>query len=218
MKRLCITVILSLFLINPTSMVGAVGTYKNLTLFAPSLLNSLRQGGYILYVRHGEATEGEDQPNFNFENCATQRNLSMSGRKQAVQFGKALRDLKIPLQVPVLASPFCRTRETAALAFGKSDVQTDPFWVNVNNLSASLPYAQQQATLVALTSVLEQIPAPGTNRVIVAHSFPDGVGLGKISPLTTVVVKPRGHGKGFEIVDRIPFDELLRLQEKTLPM
>ncbi|MCS4438767.1 hypothetical protein JTS92_10110 [Clostridium botulinum] len=31
-----------------------------------SLLDLLRNGGYILYVRHGEATVGEDQPNLIF--------------------------------------------------------------------------------------------------------------------------------------------------------
>ncbi|TVX97296.1 histidine phosphatase family protein [Paenibacillus cremeus] len=214
MKKLFLAGILSLLLINPITKVEAAGFFKSLTPAAPSapsLLNLLRQGGYILYARHGEATEGEDQPNLHFDDCSTQRNLSKAGKIQAAQFGKALRDLQIRVQTPVQASPYCRTRETAALAFSEGNVQTDPFWVKINNFT-SLPHAQQQAALDTLTSVLEQTPAPGTNRVIIAHSFPDGVGLGTISPLTTVVVKPRGLGKGFEVVDRITLDELLKLR------
>lgn len=72
-----------------------------------SLLNLLRSGGYILYARHGEATVGEDQPNLNFRDCATQRNLSGLGRIQAIYFGEYLRALQIPVSYPIIASqPF----------------------------------------------------------------------------------------------------------------
>jgi|GEM_PF-5498658 len=50
---------------------------------AGSLINELRQGGYILYVRHGEANVGEDQPGFSLMDCSIQRNLSVIGKEQA---------------------------------------------------------------------------------------------------------------------------------------
>ncbi len=80
-----------------------------------SLLDLLRRGGYILYVRHGEATVGEDQPNINFLYCFTQRNLSETGRRQAIYYGQIIRNLQIPINYPVLTSPLCRTIETAQL-------------------------------------------------------------------------------------------------------
>lgn len=178
----------------------------------PSLLNSLRQGGYILYVRHGEATVGEDIPGIDFNDCSTQRNLSEAGRRQAEQFGEALRNLQIPVQTPVLASPFCRAKETAELAFGEGNVQTDSFWVRVYNLGSVLPPAEQQVTINELTSVLETLPSPRANKVIIAHSFPQGVGLGEITNLGTVIVKPRGQGKGFEVVGGFTLEELLNLR------
>lgn len=55
-------------------------------------------------------------------------------------------------------------------------------------------------------------PPSGTNKVIVDHSFPQGVGLDEIPNLGTVVVKPRGHGNGYEIVDQISLAELLSLR------
>ncbi|CAM5352475.1 Histidine phosphatase family protein OS=Lysinibacillus sphaericus OX=1421 GN=LS41612_14975 PE=4 SV=1 [Lysinibacillus sphaericus] len=55
------------------------------------ILDLLRAGGLILYVRHGEATVGEDQPYVNFQNCYTQRNLSDYGRREAVYYGQMLR-------------------------------------------------------------------------------------------------------------------------------
>ncbi|TCZ78218.1 histidine phosphatase family protein [Paenibacillus albiflavus] len=173
----------------------------------PSILDPLRQGGYILYVRHGEANVGDDMPNLNFDDCRTQRNLSEEGRRQALLFGESLRNLRIPFQFPVQASPFCRTRESAALAFGESHVQVDPFWYRIYKLSNQTPPAEQANTLAALRTKLETIPPPGTNQVIFAHSFPEGLGLGEIPYLGTVVVKPKGQGNGYDIVGRIFLDE-----------
>ncbi|WP_369998243.1 histidine phosphatase family protein [Paenibacillus sp. RC84] len=168
-----------------------------------SLLDSLRQGGYILFVRHGEATIGEDH-----RDCSTQRNLSEAGRTQALLFGKTLRSLQIPVQSPVAASPFCRTRESAELAFGKEQVELDPFWVRIYKLSGPISATEKENTLATLTSVLEKMPLPGTNRVIFAHSFPKGIGLGEIPYMGTVVVKPQGKGNGYEIVGKFSLNEL----------
>lgn len=173
-----------------------------------SLLRSLQQGGYILYVRHGDATVGTDSPSLNFNDCSTQRNLSEAGRSQAVSYGNALRQLHIPVQMPVVASPFCRTKESAELAFGAGNVRTDPFWVRIYQLGGSVPTAQQEAVLKALSAQLEIPPSPGTNKVIIAHSFPPGVGLGEIQSLGTVVIKPKGQGNGYDIAGRFDLDEL----------
>lgn len=62
-----------------------------------SLLDSLRNGGYILYVRHAEVTIGNDQPNLNFQNCYTQRNLSEMGRREAIYYGHIIENLQIPI-------------------------------------------------------------------------------------------------------------------------
>jgi phosphohistidine phosphatase SixA len=87
-----------------------------------SLFNLLRNGGYVLYTKHGEATVGEDQPNLNFHYCITQRNFSEVGRRQAIYYGEVLRMLKIPVSYPILVSPFCRAIETGQLAFGEEKV------------------------------------------------------------------------------------------------
>ncbi|WP_310829560.1 histidine phosphatase family protein [Paenibacillus pedocola] len=206
-----ITGILCIILMFHTQPVEASGGILKSRPVEPSLLNSLRQGGYILYVRHGEATVGEDIPGMDFNDCSTQRNLSEAGRRQAVQFGEALRRLQIPVQTPVLASPFCRAKETAELAFGEGMVQTDAFWARIYNLSNSLSPAEQQGLVNDLTSALEGSPSPGTNKVIIAHSFPQGVGLGEIANLGTIIIKPNGQGKGFEVVGRFTLEEWLSL-------
>ena len=176
-----------------------------------ALLNSLRKGGYILYAKHGEALVGEDQPNLNLQYCSTQRNLSEVGRKQAATYGEALRSLQIPIKYPVISSPFCRTRETAELAFGAENAQVDPFWVEIYKLSGKLSSTEQNRILDSLNSFLEIQPPPRSNKVIIAHSFPKGLGLGQIPNMGSVVVKPCGQGKGYEVISQLSLSELTSL-------
>lgn len=176
-----------------------------------AFLDLLRAGGYILYVRHAEATIGDDQPNLNFQDCRTQRNLTDYGRRQAIYYGEMLRYLQIPISYPVLASPFCRTVETAQLAFGVEAVKIDPFWIGIYKLSGNLYGLERKAVLDYLQSKLERIPEDTANRVIIAHSFPNGVGLGKISNMGTVIVRPLGQGKGYEIVGTLSMEDLASL-------
>lgn len=67
--------------------------------------------------------------------------------------------------------------------------------------------------LNALSEELEDKPPIGRNKVIISHSFPAGVGLGPIPNMGTVVVKPNGRGKGFEVVARLSLEELTSLGE-----
>jgi len=175
------------------------------------LLDLLRNGGYVLYTRHGEATVGVDQPNLNFQYCFTQRNLSEMGRRQAMYYGEILRSLRIPINYPILTSPFCRTIETAQLAFGRENVQIDSFWFEVYRLSGNLSSVEQNRILVSLQSELETKPPQGGNKVIIAHSFPQGIGLGQIPNMGTVIVKPLGQGKGYEIISKLSLADLANL-------
>ena len=55
-----------------------------------------------------------------FEDCANQRPLTDKGRDEARAIAGHLKRLRIPID-RVYASPFCRTVETAMLAFGKAE-------------------------------------------------------------------------------------------------
>ncbi|CAH2213426.1 histidine phosphatase family protein [Tepidibacter aestuarii] len=173
-----------------------------------SLVDLLREGGYILYSRHGEATVGVDQPNLNFWYCFTQRNLSEEGRKQAIYYGEILRDLQIPISYPIITSPFCRTIKTAQLAFGKANIKIDPFLFEIYKLSKSSSSTEQKIILDFLRSMLEIEPPHGNNRVIIAHGFSRDIGLGEIPNMGTVIIKPLGQGNGYEIVDKLSLEDL----------
>lgn len=177
-----------------------------------SLFDLLRGGGYILYAKHGEATVGEDQPNLNFLYCFTQRNLSEMGRRQAVYYGQILRNLQIPISYPIQTSPFCRAIQTAQLAFGSMGIQIDPFWFEVYRLSGNLSSAEQKRIIDFLKLKLEIKPPLGSNRVIISHSFPEGVGLGQIPDMGTVIIRPLGQGNGYEIVSKLSLEDLVNLQ------
>jgi len=61
-----------------------------------------------------------DPPEFKLGDCATQRNLSEAGREEARRIGERLRAERVPV-AQVYTSPWCRCRDTAMLAFGKSE-------------------------------------------------------------------------------------------------
>jgi broad specificity phosphatase PhoE len=84
------------------------------------LVDALRAGGYAIYFRHAATdTSQQDRPTFKATDCKAQRNLSEAGRAQAKAIGEAVAKLKLPLG-EVIASPYCRTMETARLIAGRA--------------------------------------------------------------------------------------------------
>jgi len=82
---------------------------------ATDIYDELRNsGGLAILYRHALAPGGGDPANFDVEDCATQRNLSAPGRRQAVRMGRQLRTRDIPV-AGVISSPWCRSRDTARL-------------------------------------------------------------------------------------------------------
>jgi phosphohistidine phosphatase SixA len=69
---------------------------------------------YVLILRHGDAPGRNEPPNFDLNDCRTQRNLSDKGRNEAIEYGALLRKQGINI-TKVLTSRWCRTRETAEL-------------------------------------------------------------------------------------------------------
>ena len=72
------------------------------------------QETYVVLLRHAIAPGTGDPANFQLDDCATQRNLSESGREQAKAIGEAFRKRDIPV-TQVLSSQWCRCLETAEL-------------------------------------------------------------------------------------------------------
>jgi broad specificity phosphatase PhoE len=78
---------------------------------------ALAEPGAVLIVRHAQTVPGVgDPPGFRLEDCATQRNLSAEGRKQAAALGAALA-ARVVRVGRVESSRWCRCVDTARLAF-----------------------------------------------------------------------------------------------------
>ena len=80
------------------------------------LLKQLTDGGKLIFIRHAYAPGSGDPNNFNLNDCSTQRNLSVRGKKQAEHIGTIFRENKIEID-EVYSSEWCRCKETAEIAF-----------------------------------------------------------------------------------------------------
>ena len=81
-----------------------------------NLIENLKKGGKLIFIRHAYAPGGGDPVNFNINDCTTQRNLSESGRIQSKKIGKFFLENKIKIK-NVYSSEWCRCKETASIAF-----------------------------------------------------------------------------------------------------
>ena len=166
-----------------------------------ALTPALRKGGYVFYLRHGlTRLDQQDRQPVVKDDCATQRNLSEEGRKQAETLGAAMRKAGIPVG-SVLSSPFCRCLDTARLAFSSAEVSDDLYF------AIGLTKPERQAKGAALRRLLARVPAAGSNSMLVAHTanLEEAVGFWPKPEGTAILFQPDGSG-GFRAVGRIPPD------------
>ena len=169
------------------------------TLAGPALVAALRAGGLIIYFRHTSTDFGQnDEQMSGYEDCARQRNLTDQGRDEARRIGAEVRWLDLPIG-EVLASPFCRTMETARLIFGRA--QATP---SVRGGPARPDSPDRYAELRQLLSTP---PRAGTDLVIASHGNPFAAVAGTpyLAEGEAAVIRPLG-AQGFVIVARIPKD------------
>jgi len=178
------------------------------------LLDALRGGGYNIYFRH-VATEWSQSDRVerrgDWLGCdpGKMRQLSDAGRADAGAIGAAMRELAIPVG-EVLASPYCRTMETARLMdVGPVRASTD-----VMNLRSASYFGGREAIVAASQRLLSSPPPAGANRVIVAH--------GNVAREATPVYPGEGEGlvfepsaNGFRLVGRLAPADWMRLAAST---
>jgi phosphohistidine phosphatase SixA len=136
------------------------------TLHGEALIKALRQGGYVIVMRHTSSPrEAPSKQSANADNVKLERQLDETGRATAVAMGKAIRELKIPIG-DVLTSPTYRALETVRYA----------------QLGNPQPYAElgdngqsmqggTEAQAAWLRKKVTQFPK-GVNTIIVTH-FPN---------------------------------------------
>ena len=80
------------------------------------ILNSLKEGKKLVFIRHAIAPGNGDPNNFDINDCSTQRNLDKNGIVQSKKIGLFFKKNKIKID-KVLSSEWCRCKDTAKYAF-----------------------------------------------------------------------------------------------------
>jgi hypothetical protein len=130
----------------------------------PDVLQKLRAGGYVLYLRHTSTDFSQnDARSKSYEDCENQRNLTDKGREEARALAAQLKRLRIPVG-EVLASPFCRTMETGRLVFGSAQPMQEVRGGPVRTDDA--------ARYDPLKKLMSTRPPAGRNTAISSHGNP----------------------------------------------
>ena len=178
------------------------GAARAQQLQGDALVKALRQGGYVIVMRHASSPrEIPDKAAANPDNTKPERQLDPEGRASATAMGKALRDLKIPIGA-VLTSPTYRALETIRYAqFGKPQ-EFPELGDNGQSMQGGT-----EAQAVWLRKKVTEFPK-GTNTLIVTHmpnmsrAFPESTS--NLADGEALVFGPTG------VVARIKIEEWTR--------
>jgi broad specificity phosphatase PhoE len=158
----------------------------------------LREGGYVVFLRHAATDRSQrDRIGVPLTDCSGQRNLNDAGREQARELGRAWRALGIPVG-DVLSSGYCRTRETAELAFGRATIVPALTGIPTERVGT---YAGR---VRALRRLLGTRPDAGENVVVVGHiANLEAATEVEVEEGDAAVFEPLGAGR-FRLVARVP--------------
>ncbi len=156
----------------------------------------LKAGGNVLLIRHASTESGlGDPPNFLLGDCRTQRNLSDAGREEARRVGRTLKWRAVAVS-ELRSSRWCRTLETAELAFGHPAVP----WEALDSLYKD---PEREAERTRTVTELVNTVRPPQNVALVTHNF-NIRALTGISPSTAEIVVVRSEGGKVVVVGRLP--------------
>ncbi|MBI2862738.1 MAG: cupin domain-containing protein [Chloroflexi bacterium] len=175
---------------------------------AAVVAEALRRGGNVILVRHGTTPESilprelrrpEPVP-LDLTDCEAQFNLVEQGIQEGRAIGAAFQRFGIPVG-RVVSSPYCRTLDTARLAFGRVDELSATLLRRdyVPMPGVPVPPNWEQRT-EDLRRLLATPPPAGTNTAFVTHgdNIRDAVGF-EIATGGVAIFKPDGRG-GFTLV------------------
>ncbi len=95
--------------------------FENSVFADEKILNSLKEGNKLIFIRHAIAPGNGDPDNFNIKDCSTQRNLNQNGINQSKKIGIFFKKNKIKID-KVLSSEWCRCKDTAKYAFDNFEI------------------------------------------------------------------------------------------------
>lgn len=184
---------------------SVTGTAQADALSGAGLITALRQGGYVLVMRHASSppappASGSAAP----DNVKLERELNEAGRSSAQAMGRAIKTLSIPIG-EVWSSPTYRALETVRL-IGLPNPTTA---VELGDGGQSMQAISKGQTVWLQAKVVDR-PRAGTNTIIVTQ-FPNivdafGQKASGLADGEALIVRPDGAGAD-EIVGRVKIEE-----------
>jgi phosphohistidine phosphatase SixA len=192
--------------------VSACATAFGQGLAGGELISSLRQGGYVLVMRHANSPQiSPDASMAAPGNVRLERQLNENGHRTARAMGEAVRTLGVPIG-DVLSSPTFRTRETVqGLGLG-----TAKLFNELGDGSSGYEISSIEDGATFLRARAAESPRTGTNTLIVTH-LPNlanafGNAASNVAEGEAIIFRP--DGKTATEVARIKIDEWPRLSSQ----
>jgi phosphohistidine phosphatase SixA len=135
-------------------------------LSGPALVRALRQGGYVIVMRHPSSPAAvPDKAHADPGNTKLERQLDDTGRKTAKEMGEAFRSLHIPVG-DILSSPTYRAREAVRLAgLGEPKISEE-----LDDGGQSMQANADDARSAWLRKKVSEAPPAGKNTLMVTHT------------------------------------------------
>jgi phosphohistidine phosphatase SixA len=185
---------------------AACNAVKAETLTGASLVQHLRQGGYVLLMRHAHSPVAlPDKNSADAGNIHLERQLDDTGRDSARVMGAAIRKLGIPLGT-VFSSPTYRALETVRLA-ALGTPQTD---ARLGDGGQSMVASAVSGQAGWLRQRVSERPKAGSNNFIITH-MPNiqaafGQDAADLTDGEALVFHPNGHN-GEDLVAKIKIED-----------
>lgn len=179
---------------------AVITAYPSIGFTGEDIWIKLKQGGNVVLMRHATAEKTGDPLVLKIDDCSVQRNLSEQGRKEAEFIGRAFHSHSVPI-AEVLSSSYCRTQETAKLAFGL--VTT---WRHLDLLYA-LPEHDRDARTGIVAERISAYTGKGNLIMITHQPNIDALTLELIEPGGFLVLRP-DHNGSFDIVEYVTPDDI----------
>lgn len=164
--------------------------------------SALAEGGKVVLMRHSALNQGRGKGNslLRDPSCKAERNLSSAGEREARTVGERFKERNIPI-FDVRYSPFCRTADTAKLAFGKGIA------VDYLSLSEILSPAEAAAQSAQLSRIIGSYTGQG-NLILVTHEPNiNAVSFETMKNSDFLVLQPRGGDK-YDELGIVHFEEI----------
>jgi len=176
------------------------------TLSGAALANALRDGGYVLVMRHANSPAAlPERANAEPDNVKLERQLDETGKSTARAMGEAMKASRIAIG-DVLSSPTFRARQTMQLAgFGAPRA-----FPELDEGGAAMESNADRMRSEWLRGKAAEAPRTGANTMIVTHS-PNltgafGRAVSDAAMGETLVFKPDGKGAAV-MVARVKIQE-----------